>query len=313
MVKLTDLQVASLLEEIACAMRVGTPIADSMRRLESRRLGRIAGAAKTVADGLERGETIADAISKIASPASAQAAAAIRACQENGNSGLLERMAHQLRLRSEHARSFRLAWFYPWLLLAVGYFVGVAVMAPMIREMHGQPIDWPTWLVGLSNWLQGNWWLPPLMIAIGLVGFVFWLRSRDRFPRSVRLGLFCNSLADQFTYDVPEDVAIRTAAEMSGDVGLMSISQPTLQSAEVARIIAMSDPSEAKFLHSPLKETLIAKLRFLGSLYNERARQQAFLWSRFVPRLAMVAVGFGITFSYAWWVIAPVYRQVAQW
>ncbi len=262
---------------------------------------------------LERGETIADAISQVASPASAQAAAAIRACQDNGSSGLLERMAHQFRLRCEHARSFRLAWFYPWLLLAVGYFVGVAVMAPMIREMNGRAIDWPTWLVGLSNWLQDGWWLPPLLMAAGLVGFVFWVRSRDRFPRAVRLGLFCNSLADQFTYDVPEDVAIRNAAEMSGDVCLMSISQPTLQSPEVAKILALHDPSQASVLDSPLKQTLIAKLRFLGSQYNERARQQAFLWSRLVPRLAMVAVGFGITFSYAWWVIAPVYRQVAQW
>lgn len=313
MVKLSDLQVASLLEEIACAMRVGTPIWESMRRLESRRLGRIAGAARKIADGLERGETLADALGKVASPASAQAAAAIRACQENGNSGLLERMSHQLRLRSEHARSFRLAWFYPWLLLAVGYFVGVAVMAPMIREMDGRAIDWPAWLVGLSHWVQDNWWIPPAMIAAALVGLIFWLRSRDRFPRAVRLGLFCNTLADQFSYDVPEDVAIRNAAEMSGDDRLMSIRQPTLQSPEVAEIIAMSDQLQAGVLDSPLKATLIAKLRFLGSEYNERARQQAFLWSRFVPRLAMVAVGFGLTFSYAWWVIAPVYRQVAQW
>jgi hypothetical protein len=206
-----------------------------------------------------------------------------------------------------------LAWFYPWLLLAVGYAVGVTVMAPMIREMNGRDIHWAGWLLGLSNWLQHNWWLPPLMIAAALVAFVFWLHSRDRFPRDVRLGLFCNSLADQFVHDVPEDVAIRSAAEMSGDLDLMSISQPTLQSAEVAKIIAIPDPPAAIALDSPRKETLIAKLRYLGAVHNERARQQAFLWSRFVPRLAMVVVGSGMTFSYAWWVIAPVYRQVAAW
>ena len=311
--KLSDLQVASLLEEIACAMRVGTPILDTMRRLETRRLGSISGAARTVAEGLERGENIADAVSEVASPAGAQAAGAIRACQDSGNSGLLERMAHQLRLRSEHARSFRLAWFYPWLLLAVGYAIGVTVMAPLIREMNGRDIRWPTWLVGLSNWLEHNWWLPPLIIGAGLVVFVFWLHSRDRFPRDVRLGLFCNSLADQFIHNVPEDVAIRSAAEMSGDLGLMSIIDPTLQNPEIAKIIAIEDPSAANTLDSPLKETLIAKLRYLGSMHNERARQQAFLWSRFVPRLAMAVVGAGITFSYAWWVIAPVYRQVASW
>lgn len=313
MVKLSDLQVASLLEEIACAMRVGTPISQSMRRLESRRLGRIAVAARLIADGLERGEAAADALGRVDSPVKAQAAAAIRACQENGNSGLLERMAHQLRQRSEHARSFRLAWFYPWLLLAVGYGVGVVVMAPIIREMNGQAIDWPAWLVGLATWLEHAWWLPPLGIVVGMAMIMFWHRNRDRFPRAARLALFCNSLADQFAYDVPEDVAIRSSAEMSGDARLMSIQQPTLQSDEVARIVTMSDPGGAQVLDGPLKATLIAKLRFLGSLHSERARQQAYLWSRFVPRMAMVAIGFGIVFSYVWWVIAPVYRQVAQW
>ena len=80
MVKLTDLQLASLLEEIGCAMRAGTPIADSMRRLESRRLGRVGRAAQTIASGLERGQSLADSVEGINSATHEQAAAAIRAC-----------------------------------------------------------------------------------------------------------------------------------------------------------------------------------------------------------------------------------------
>lgn len=313
MVKLSDLQVASLLEEIACSMRFGTPVADAMRRLEARRLGRVTRAARKVSEGLERGESISAAIGNVAGRGSAQAAAAIQACQDNGHSGLLERMAHQLRLRAEHARTFRLAWFYPWLLLAVGYGVGVLVMAPIIREQNGRGIDWPDWLVTTSNWLETNWWLPPLFAAAGLFAFVMWMRSRDRFPRDVRRALFCNALADQLSFDVPEDVAIRTAADMSGDHSLMAIVEPTLQSPEVAKIISINDPESGNSLEGPLKDTLVAKLRFLGSVHSERARQHAFFWSRFVPRLAMVSVGCGLTIAYAWWVIAPVYMQVAKW
>jgi hypothetical protein len=34
---------------------------------------------------------------------------------------------------------------------------------------------------------------------------------------------------------------------------------------------------------------------------------------RLLPRLAMVLVGAGLVLSYAFWVIAPVYREVATW
>lgn len=313
MVKPSDLQVAMLLEEIACAMRVDTPIVATMHRLETRRLGRIGDAAKAISSGLLRGESVADAVESIDSPTSDQAAAAIRACEKSGDPGLIELIADQLRQRSAYASDSRLGWFYPWLLLAVGYVVAVLVMAPMIRQLNGRDFHWSNWLVGLADWLEFNWWLPPAAVAIVLFVFIGWLYSRARFPRAVRLGLFCNTLADQFTHDVPEDVAIGAAAEMSGDRGLMAIGTPTLKSPEVARILSKSNPAMGEVIGVNQKQLLIARLRYLGSIHTERARLRSYVWSRFVPRCAMVAVGGGLTLSYAWWVIAPVYSQVAQW
>ena len=313
MAKLSDLQVASLLEEIACAMRVGTPIADSMHRLETRRLGRITRAARAISNGLQRGQSVADAVDVITSPTSKQAATAIRVCERTGDPGLIERVAAQLRQRSDFQRDSRLAWFYPWLLLAVGYIVAVIVMAPMIRQINGRDFQWSSWLVGLAFWLQSNWWLPPVVAAVLFFVFLSWLYSRDRFPAGVRRCLFCDSLADQFTHDIPEDVAIAAAAELSGDRRLMAIAAPTLKSPEVARMLSMSDPMKAESLGFSEKQVLIARLRYLGSIHQQRARRHSYLWSRLAPRCAMVFVGGGLTLSYAWWVIAPVYRQVALW
>ena len=114
-------------------------------------------------------------------------------------------------------------------------------------------------------------------------------------------------------HDVPEAVAIRAAAEMSGDRELMAIDQPSLESPAVARVIS----SESFLVGAPVgiggKQTLIARLRFLGARHTEQARRRSYIWSRLVPRCAMVVIGAGLTLSYAIWVIAPVYMQVAQW
>ncbi len=312
MVKLTDLQVASLLEEIACAMQAGTPVVDSMRRLESRRLGRVARAAGAIASRLDRGESVAEAMSATSSSTGPQAAAAIQAAETSGDPSLIERISLQLRERADFSRDSRLAWFYPWMLLLIGYIVAVAVMAPMIRQIHGRDFQWSSWVVGLAIWLQSNWWLPPLIAAGLFVLFLTWLFSRDRFPRHVRMQLFCNALADQFEHDVPEDVAIRAAAALSGDKELMAIEQPSLKSPPVAQIVPKTDGFLNGAELNP-KQSLIAQLHYLGSIYRERARRNSYFWSRILPRTAMVLIGGGLTLAYAWWVIAPVYREVAQW
>jgi hypothetical protein len=313
MVKLTDLQLASLLEEIGCAMRVGAPMVETMRRLETRRLGRVARAAETIIAGLDRGESLADAVAAIHSTGGAQAAAAIRACEKSGDGGLIDRIAVQLRRRSDFDSEVRLAWFYPITLLVVGYTVAVLVMAPLIRQLHGIEIEWPNWVVETAGWLELNWWLPPAVVAVLLFALLCWRLLRTRFPRSVRLALFCEALADQMTYDVPDDVAIAAAAEMSGDRTLISIDSPSLSSAEIVRILSECKIGPDDSVGMSSKQSLIARLRYLGGVRLEQTRRRSYFWSRFVPRCSMVAVGGGLTLSYVWWVIAPVYRQVGQW
>ena len=312
MVKLSDLQVALLLEEIACAMRVGSPIVESMRRLQSHRLGGVGRAAGSVAERLERGEGVSAAFSAVDSKASIQAAAAIESATACRDPGIMERLAFLLRQRSTIAKDTRIAWFYPWVLLAVAYVVATVVIAPMILRVEGRDFHWDNWVVRSAEWLVANWWVPPLLFAVLFVLFVVWISSRNCFSRPARLSLFCQSLADQFSQDVPEDVAIRAAAEMSGDEQLMSITDPSLRDPLVAEILG-SVPFQAAGAEIGVKATLIAQLRYLGSIFGERARRRAFFWSRLLPRCAMVVVGGGFTFFFVLWVIAPVYLQVAKW
>jgi type II secretory pathway component PulF len=311
MAQLSDSQFASLLDEIACSMQVNTPIMDAMQRLQKHQPARLVRAAATIADGLERGQSLANSVASIESPLSGQAAAAIDAAANSGNTELLTRMSGQLRLRTESGRRLRLAWFYPILLAVVAYVIALLVMGPLILRFQDTGVSWPPVALRSAQWLQSNAWIPPLAMLAAVLAVVVWLAWRNRFPRDVRLQLFCQSLADQVMHDVAEDDAIRNAAKMSGDTLLQSIDPPTLASSPIKQLLSEGDVGEIAGVGA--KQKLICSLQRAASLHARRAARSTYLWTRLVPRLATIVIGGGMIMAYAWLVIAPVYRQVAQW
>lgn len=313
MANLNDLQVAALIEEIGCAMKVGTPVIDSMRRLENRRLGRIARAAKKVVAGLERGENLSSVIGNVNSPMAKQAAAAVAAAEQSGNHELLNRLALQLRRRSDYRETSRLLWFYPMLLLTIGYAVAVGVMAPLVRNYNGDGVAWPVRVVAVAYWLQSNWWIPPLVGLGCLAAVAAWLHSRGRLPQQARRSLFCETLADQIEHDVPGGAAVEAAAQLSGEIEMQGLREPVFESTRMKELFRDAGSDAIAAIAGGEKQTLVAQLRYLGSIHAEKARRHRYLWTRFMPRMAMVTVGVALTMSYAWWVIAPVYLQVAEW
>ena len=310
MPKLPDLQASLLLEEIACAMRIGAPMDESLRRLQSRRLGAVGSVAGRIADGVEQGLSVAEAIRAV-DPES-EAAAAVEVCQRRGDPSLLEQIAFQLRRRASVRAESRLAWFYPWVLLAVGYLVAVFVLAPMVRRFNGDGVRWPNEIVAAAEWLENNWWIP-VIIVVAVLGVLSWLfRRSTRQSRPIRLSLFCSALAEQIQHDVPEAEALRLAAGLAGDASLMSSGEATLLSPIVVDRIDGSGDWQ-RMVKQGDKLSMVAALRYRARSYEEQARRRDFLWMRVVPRALMVLVGAGLVLAYVWWVIAPVYRQVATW
>lgn len=314
MPRLSDLQLASLLEEIAASMRVNMPIADAMQRLRARRLGAVARAAGRIADRLEQGTSLADSIQIVESPLVSQAVAAIRGCEKSGDPSLLSHVAIQLRTRYESNRSARISWLYPFVLLLVGYIVAIVVMAPMVRRNASSGFGWSPWVVDLCEWLEEGWVIPPIIFIVLLIALLLWQIIGKKMPTDASRQLFFRSLADQFQHDVPEDEAIRNAAAMAGDSELMAETSPTLQSPTVLRRISATN-TPFSTLHDALsqKDTLLARLRYASEVHRERARKHNYFWGRLAPRIAMVLIGGGLTVSYAWWIIRPVYQQVASW
>ena len=312
MAQLSELQLAAILEEIAGAMRVDAPATDALRRLGERRLGGVARASRKILGRLESGETLDQAIRISNSPIILQASAAVEACQRSGNSTLLSRLASQLRTRHENLRFARLSWLYPILLVAIAYAIATLVMAPMVRENQAKGFYWSPWIVAASEWLKDNWWMPPVIFAGVLFVVAFWFFRRRKLSRPLRQLLFCQTLADQIDANIPEDEAIRAALLMSGTES-NTTDTLNLESSVVDDMTSVASLDIPNLSGVSVQELVIAKLRYATAVHSERARRHEFVWGRLVPRLTMVLIGAGLTFSYAWWVIRPIYQQVAVW
>ncbi len=311
MAKLSDLQLASVLEEVACAIRSGTPIVQSMERLSDGRLGRVAVAARSIAGDLSMGKSLGDAFGAIESPLAVEAGSAVEACSKSGNSGLLDSIASHLRQRTDYQQVSRLAWLYPIVLISLAYLIAITVFAPIVRMHQGRDFSWSPAVLAVSQWLATNWMIPPIVFAVVVVVMLVYCSRGGRLPRSVRMRLFTLSLADQLANDIPEREAVSSAAKLSGDTELCRMDSPGLDSPAVKSLLREAHLESVDGVDQ--QATLVARLRYVSSLYAGRARRHNYLMSRLIPRVAMFSIGGSLIFVYAFWVIAPVYQQVAKW
>jgi hypothetical protein len=183
----------------------------------------------------------------------------------------------------------------------------------MILSYQGRDFTWPKSVLDLSQWLVSNWYVPP--VAFGIIAMVYLLLrgSWHSFPVDTRLRLMCQSLIDQITADVPESEAIRNAAAIADERSLSSESNPTFKSPRMVQLLTNVQTPLLDVPGASEEDTLIARLKYLSAIHEERSRRHEYFWSRFLPRFAMVLIGGGFVLAYAWWVIAPVYLQVARW
>lgn len=308
--KVTDRQASQLLEEIASAMRLGVPADGALRRLESKRLGAVGRIARALAEELERGVPLSKVISSL--DRTGQAAAAVATDQSGDDPALLEQIAAQFRRRCQIRSESKLAWIYPSLLLLVGYLVAVNGFAPMVRRYEGRVVSWPAWVVDFSKWSATSWWVP-MVIGIPLFALLFrYLWRSGRYPRPIRLSLFCSALADQISRHIPESEAIKLAADFSGDSSLKRLKEMSLLSRAVVTAVDGEDIWE-KVVVSGDTDSMAAILRYRAKLYETQARRRTYWCVRILPQVVMVLLGTCIAISFTWWILAPVYLQVAKW
>jgi hypothetical protein len=335
-VKLSDQELATLLDEIVHAVRDNLPISDALARLAANRLGRVGRVSRQMADQLRAGGSLADAMLLIKSPSSKLIAATVSsgAIQDpdhvanysdrlgHVNADLLGLLASRIRSRSDAARISRLMWFYPVVLVGIAYAAVMWVVVPLIREYRfhvtDQPlgIHWSPWLVQCTDWLGSHAWIAPVVFGLAvLMGYLI-SRRRPILGGPIRKSLFCHALADQLGEGVPESKAILVASSLSDYA--VSGSSPTLNDPAVRKLLdqvgGVSDDqvSDDEDLRVRAISTA-AQLRYLGNLFQYASRRHLRCWSVLLPQVATIVFGFVFMTGYVWFVLAPIYFEVAHW
>ena len=240
---------------------------------------------------------------------------------------LLERLANRIRSRGDAVRVSRLMWFYPIVLLVVAYAVVLLVVVPLIHEYRFHTIEqpdgvhWPNWITTTVDWIGAAPWIPPIVFLLILILIVLFVRSghslgRSLFVGPVRKSLFCHALADHLTEGVLESEAILSASSLSGYV--VASSDPTLKDSEIEALLGQAGGVNEMVVNDEessraMVASTIAQLRYLGNFFHYASVRHQRRWTIIVPQAATILIGVVFLTGYVWFVLGPVYREVAQW
>ena len=307
-VKVNDRQLADLLDEVAAGMRADVPNVQTFHSLGQKRLGGISKLARRIEEELQRGCSLADAFSSLDSAMLRQTGAAIGVAEQTGNERILVGLARSLRSRAMQRRASTIAWFYPIVLLLVVYATAVYVATPTVLTHDGKVIHWPEPVVQVCRFLDKYPWAPLAVFGVGLLAWVA-LGRKKQISTQTRISLFCQTLADQMNHGVPDEQALVTASQVTGE-------HPYSGAKSFADLKSLLDKSEIPVENVPGasdQQRHVAKLRYLASEYETKARRTQFFQCRVMPRIATVLIGGGGLAFYVLCIILPVYREVAKW
>lgn len=311
------------------------PLVPGLRTLEDQQLGRIGLAASSLREQLQQGRSMAEALQTLDHQTGPQLAAAFRAAVDSGDAEPLYRLAELLRRRRELTIGARVALLYPIMLLLLGYAFLVLVFAPLVTQDQTAIKIWPAAVVAVGQWLTAYWYLPPLVV--GVVGSMWWVGMRNSpwgSPQSLlpgrfgRLSLFCQTVAMQIEANVPQPIAIRSAAGIGGDrcleqmaIGLAARLEQGESGGAVSGAVA-----RGRWAYDPLPPMLVwllrqaaglggestaAQLRSLGQWYEQRERDRHRLWARWVPAVLVSVIGGSFVLAYLLMALLPIYNRLA--
>lgn len=342
-VQLNPTQLSALLDEIGAMVRANRSLVPGLRTIEDERLGRIGRAARQLRTQLEAGQSMEEVLTALDHTAGPQAAAAFRLAISGRSAEPLHRLANALRRRRELRLAARMAMVYPAMVVVIGYLLWVLIFAQIVSfgSLDGYETElFPAVALHVGTWLQLYWWIPPLVV-IGLL-FAFAAAARLRphgrhthwLPgRFGRIALFCDSLAFQIEAGVPYPVAVRLAADISGDEALTRAARRSAEAAEqgmtanAAEEGKTSSPPSSTAGFPPMigwlvkqisgqtemaVESLVIQLRSLAAWYESRQRSQRQFWVRFLPALVVAVFGGTLAIVYMLAILRPLYARIGE-
>lgn len=332
-------QLTELCDEMAALVRAGVPLERSLAEVAEELPGRLGQLTSSLASQLERGENLYESLGDSGNfpeffPAMLQAGV------ESGRLGIaLEGMAATGRRMIEMRRIVILAFMYPIIVFFVAYALFTLLISRIsmgigrFYDNMNLPRNRMTEFVESFSGLPRSWILAvPLLIILlvllwlvatkrsrllqsgGLGWALGWLLPARRVIMLNRYGYFGEILALLIEQRIPAPQALRLASKATGDRNLYHSSAEfaaALERGEVASYVSGMPPLLRWLIHGaavagiPSQEVLVRGLRRLAENYRDQARRQADFMGIYVPAIATILIGGGVTIFYAAVVFVP--------
>jgi general secretion pathway protein F len=334
--RLTLDNLLALNDEIAALVRAGVPLERGLTELARDLPGNLGRTAAELADRLEQGDPLDQALSSSDRQFPPLYLAVVTAGFRSGRlSAALEGLAVAARRIAELRQVTATAIIYPVIVFLLGWamFVGFVLffaphVLPAFRDFHVASAGLLAWFARLAD--GARWWGPLGPAVMLSVVVVWWWQSRKALSlgsgrwmvwvpgardllRSCQSATFADVLALLVDQHVPLADGLRLAAAATGSRAL-AIDADTLASAiergvgqhEYVALSGRFPALVAWFLSiGQEKRVLASALRHAAASYHERARQRAEIVQTFLPMLLTLLVGGATVLTYALLVFVP--------
>jgi type II secretory pathway component PulF len=335
-------QFIALNEEMAALTRAGVPLHRGLLDLGRDLPGGLGAMASEIGRRMEQGEPleaiIADESHKFPPLYRAVMLAGIR----SGNlAAALEGLAATARRAAEMRRMVAVAMLYPVfvLLTAIVLFALLATRwGPVVTQAYD---DWDVSGEGVVQTLarigeQAPAWAPWVVIAIVVLGAVWWFRSGraaraqvsgrlsqlaflpslSRMSRAGRMASFADVLRLLVEHRVPLPAALSLAGDATGDRRLAAGARQMAEQIERGDDRASSGAARSGFppllawlLHGGAPEKqLVSALDHLSRAYRHQAHQMAQWLSLYLPLILTGVIGGAAVLIYSLAILAPVFH-----
>lgn len=334
-VQLTDL--AALNDEIVSLVRAKIPLHRGLRQIASDGGGRMYELASDIADSMEQGDSLDEAIEKQPRVPPAWATVVKAGVRSGKLTSALEAVSGFAWELIDLRRHIGKALMYPLILVCLSYGLFILFVAEMLRRIdstykllqmpRSTTFDWLMWIV---DWIPIWGWIPPILLA-GLV--VLWIGSRrattldfsgvysplrwipgvGRIGRSYSYYSFSHMMSLLCEQGVPLDESLELAADATG---VAKIQRAAYALAELDRNGDVNDLAQRRYSGFPSflqwiiargqnSDDMVQSLKMSADVYRRRATNQV-LWLRYTfPVIASLCIGGTVTFVYTLTLFIP--------
>jgi type II secretory pathway component PulF len=332
-------QLVALNDEIAALVRTGIPLERALGLLGEDMPGRLGKITRRLAERLQRGESLSEALGAEGEQFPPVYRAVVLAGLRSGRLGAaLESVSHSARRLADTRRMVAAGFLYPIFVVLVAWGLFAMFVVCVVPTLAGFLADYDVIGRRLLGYLEGwgesahiwgpwgaaaivvpaiLWWflsgratLLEAASAGRLLGWLPWLGPMLRWHR---LAILAEVLALLVENRVPLGDGLVLSAEATGDPQMIRVAKKAAEALEQGQTLeSLAGPTEEC---SPLlswlmvvghrRGALLPALRHAAEIYRGKTRRKADAARVFLPVLLSVAIGGTVTAVYALLLFAP--------